>query len=219
MSKYTLRAVACSSMVFSCCRFSCCWSLGYPLFAGHELEGLKRTKVSRDGLTIDDWWLMWDLNFNIAKSSLVFCQLYLYAALILLTPNPLAFGCARHDPPKIYAPKTWFSSKSAFECKLIHHPQLQCQWVPWVILEKFTKCECNTWDIQETKWPVIDPPSQILLLVLPWGFLHSYNVVLDSYQWEENFNEWSKLTGSMVYHTIQSKYVLDTQIILWHYVV
>ena len=46
---------------------------------------------------------------------------------------------------------------------------------------------------------MIDSLSQILLLVLPRGFLHSYDVVLDSYQWEEDFNEWSKLTGSMVY--------------------
>jgi hypothetical protein len=56
--------------VFSCCRFSCCWSLGCPLFAGHELERLKseRTKVaSRDGLKVDDWWSMWDLNFNVAS--------------------------------------------------------------------------------------------------------------------------------------------------------
>jgi hypothetical protein len=40
------------------------------------------------------------------KSSLVFCQLYLYAALILVTLNPLAFGRAKHDPPKISVPKT-----------------------------------------------------------------------------------------------------------------
>jgi hypothetical protein len=30
------------------------------------------------------------------------------------------------------------------------------------------------------------------------GFLHSYDVVLDSFQWEEDFSEWYKLAGSMV---------------------
>jgi hypothetical protein len=43
-------------------------------------------------------------------------------------------------------------------------PAVQCQCVPWVILKKFPKCECNTWDLQETKWPVIDLPSQILFI-------------------------------------------------------
>lgn len=30
------------------------------------------------------------------------------------------------------------------------------------------------------------------------GFLHSYDAVLDSFQWEEDFSEWYKLAGSMV---------------------
>jgi hypothetical protein len=49
---------------------------------------------------------------------------------------------------------------------------------------------------------VIDPASQILFIGTATredaGFLHSYDVVLDSYQWEEDFSEWYKLAGSMV---------------------
>jgi hypothetical protein len=45
-------------------------------------------------------------------------------------------------------------------------------------------------------------PSQILFIGPATredaGFLHSYDVVSDSFQWEEDFSEWYKLAGSMV---------------------
>jgi hypothetical protein len=133
------------------------------------------------------------------KSSLVFCQLYLYAALILVTLNPLAFGRAKHDPPKISVPKTWFSSKSAFVCKLIHHPRYDVN----VYHESYSKNFPNVSATHEMFRRLNDLwltcCHRSYSLVLPRGFLHSYNVVLDSYQWEEDFSEWSKLTGSMVY--------------------